>query len=403
MAINFDGKSYIVETPLDNAYNMLNAINESLAAKEVKNAKGNLIQFQINLTSPMWLLCLGVGYIATVIQKIMFAVGSSFSVAECSEQQVLNLAQIARIRRKQGAFSVVNVVITAAETGECTITTALEAKATYNKREYTFKPPYNTIIPAGQSEKISLVCTEIGPVYIGVNGITEFTTEPLNFASMTSEASQPGTNVESIASLRSRLQSNTSLIPFEAAIASISALTGVIKCNIYFNSSYASTLPVAGYNVPPRKTLLIIQGYSDKIAETYLAYMMAQTTNDPDAEQTPSEEVYTFSNGQEFPVYFYAPEAVPIYVDVLMTGQQVDTKIAAEIKADISGLSNTKNIGENYSESYIISAINAGTKYPNVVGCRVSTDGVNWNTVTTLNEAQLGVILLENVSVGVVG
>lgn len=403
MAVELDGKSYVVNTPLDNAYNMLNAINEALVTADVKNKDGEFVQFKINLTSPMWLLCLGVGFIATVCQKIMFAVGCSFSIAECSDQQVLNLSQIARLKRKQGAYSVINIIATASEDGDCTITTDLEAKATYNSKDYTFKPVYDTTIEAGKSEKISLVCTEIGPVYVGVNGITEFTTEVENLESMSSEASQPGAEVESISSLRARLQSNNSLIPFEAAIASISALTGVIKCNIYFNSNYSASLPIAGYNVPPRHSLLIVQGYSDKIAETYLAYMMAQTTKDDNVGTVPSTQEYTFTNGQTFPVHFYPPAVVPMMIRVSVSGQQIDARTSQLIKEAIASVSNTKNIGENYSEAYILSAINAGVRFPTITGCRISTDGINWGSITNLNEAQLGVILIDNIDVQIGG
>lgn len=396
MAVELDGKSYVVETPLNNAYSILKTINDTLRENDIKIGD-TLVQFQINLMSPMWLLCLGIGALATFLQKLMYATGCAFSIADCSDQQVLNLAQIAKLHRKEGAYTTINATVKASQSGPCVIATTTEATVVYDDHTYSFYPAYPVEIAADESEQIVLVCSEIGPVFVGEDGITHFVSDPANFESMTSEAAQPGTVEETIGQLRQRLQQNESIIPFNAAIEAINGLTGVVKCNMYFNPAYDAVDTIAGYKVQPRHMLLIVQGYSEKIAETYLSYMLAQTTNDPDATGVQTQP-YTFQNGQTFNVYYYPPTVKPVYVKVTMAAQQIDSATLAAIQDAIVALSNTKQIGEDYTEAYIIDSINPNSQFPSITGCRVSTDGENWSTTTSLTPAELGVILRSNIT-----
>ena len=399
MAVELDGKSYVVETPLNNAYSILKTINDTLRENDIKIGD-TLVQFQINLMSPMWLLCLGIGALATFLQKLMYATGCAFSIPDCSDQQVLNLAQIAKLHRKEGSYSTINALVKATSDGPCVITTDLECTVRYEDRDYTFRPAYAEEIAADESVKIVLVCDEIGPVYAGEDAVTQFTTVPVNFDSMTSEPALPGTYEETIPQLRNRLQNNQSIIPYEAAMEAISSLTGVVKCKMWFNPGYSASASVAGYTVPARHVLLIVQGQSDKIAETYLSYMLAETTNDTNVAEA-EVQTYTFQNGQTFPVYYYPPTAVPVHVRVWVTGAQVDSATNEAIKKAIVALSNTKDIGENYTEAYILDSINPNSQFPTIIGCDISTDGTNWYKTTTFTMAQLGVILAANVSVEV--
>ena len=296
MAVELDGKSYVVETPLNNAYSILKTINDTLRENDIKIGD-TLVQFQINLMSPMWLLCLGIGALATFLQKLMYATGCAFSIPDCSDQQVLNLAQIAKLHRKEGSYSTINALVKATSDGPCIITTDLECTVRYEDRDYTFRPAYAEEIAADESVKIVLVCDEIGPVYAGEDAVTQFNSIPVNFDSMTSEPALPGTYEETIPQLRNRLQNNQSIIPYEAAMEAISSLTGVVKCKMWFNPGYSASASVAGYTVLPRHVLLIVQGQSDKIAETYLSYMLAETTNDTSVAEA-EVQTYTFQNGQ---------------------------------------------------------------------------------------------------------
>src|SRR5574344_2064853 len=131
----------------------------------------------------------------------------SCCISSCADQQVLNLAQIARIQRKQGTYTTIKASVTATNNGACTILTTNTATATYAGTSYTFSPVYEVIVPKGTTVKVELACTVIGALYIEANAITAFNETITNFSSMTTEGSIPGSGIETISELRTRLNS----------------------------------------------------------------------------------------------------------------------------------------------------------------------------------------------------
>lgn len=392
--IELDGRSYVVNTPTDNAFALLNYVNQFMIDNDVKNKKGEQVQFKVSLASPIWLLIIGIGYVATVCQKIMYAVAQAFNIADCSDQQLLNLAKIARLSRKEGSYTTIVCTVTAAAGGPCEITTALEAKATYEDVEYTFNPIYNEEIPAGTSAEVILICSVTGPVYVAAGEITGFVTNPDYFESMTSSASQPGSGLESVSSLRTRLMTNEAISPLMGAIQGINALDGVTKAVILFNSNYDSSMILGGKTVPPKRAIIFVQGYSDKIAQEYYKYMSAETYNDGTARQ----QAFVMENGQSFNVNYYSPVSVDLYIRVSVT-EALTLERTAEIKTAVANLSNTRPIGINYTSSYIIDTLNTNLNFPEVTGIEISTDGTTWKDTTAFNEGNIGLMATARVSI----
>lgn len=392
--IELDGRSYIVDDPTTNAFNMLNYINDFMVENDVKNRSGETIQFKVSLASPMWLFCIGVGYIATVVQKIMYACAQAFNIGSCAELQVLNLAKIARLKRKEGSYTTIVTSVTASG-GTCYITTSLEAKATYEGKEYTFKPVYNVTIANNATAEVVLLCTETGPVYINSGEITGFTTEPDNFGSMTSSSSQPGSGLETIESLRTRLMTNEAVSPLSGATQGLNALDGVSKAVVLYNSNYDSSMILAGKTVPPKRALVIVQGYSDKLAEEYFKHMSAQTFSD----STSHSMNYTMLNGQTFAFNYCSPVSVAIKVKINVK-EAVTAEREAQIINAVAALSNTRQIGEDYTQSYILDSLNTNINFTEITGCTLSEDGgTTWGDTTSFNEGNIGLISSTDVSV----
>ena len=391
--IELDGRSYVVNTPTENAFALLDYVNQFMIDNDVKNKKGEQVQFKISLASPIWLLIIGIGYLATVCQKIMYAVAQAFNIANCSEQQVLSLAKIARMQRKEGSYTTVVCTATAAAAGSCHITTDLEATVTYEGVDYKFHPIYEETIAAGLSAEVILMCSVTGPVYFESGTITEFDTEVTNLDTLTSSAPQPGSGLESISSLRTRMMTNEAISPLTGAIQGINALDGVSKAVVLYNPNYDSSMILAGKTVPPKKAIVFVQGYSDNIAQEYYKHMMAQTYDDGTARQQSAE----LANGQNLTLNYYAPVAVNLYVRVkVVAAQSVEREL--EIKHAVVNLSNSREIGVNYTSAYVIDMLNTNLNFPEVTGVEISTDGTNWSDTTSFNEGNIGLIALARVS-----
>ena len=385
--IELDGRSYVVNTPTENAFALLDYVNQFMIDNDVKNSKGEQVQFKISLASPIWLIIIGIGYLATVCQKIMYAVAQAFNIADCSDQQLLNLVKIARLSRKEGSYTTVVCTATAAAGGTCHITTDLEAKATYEGVEYTFNPIYNVEIAAGTSAEVILICTVTGPVYLAAGDITGFTSNPEYLDVLTSSASQPGSGLESISSLRTRLMTNEAISPLMGAVQGLNALDGVARAIVLFNPNYDSDMILGGKTVPPKRAIIFVQGYSDKIAQEYYRHMSAETYNDGTAHQ----QDFTMENGQQFTLNYYSPVAVDLYIRVSVN-EALTIERTNEIKTAIANLSNTRQIGVNYTSSFIIDTLNTNLNFPEITGIEISTDGSTWTDTTAFNEGNIGLI-----------
>lgn len=391
--VELDGRSYVVNTPTENAFALLDFINQFMVDNDVKDRNGNVIQFKISLASPIWLIIIGIGYMATVCQKIMYAVAQAFNIADCSEQQVLSLAKIARLSRKEGSFTTVVCTATAADTGTCSITTDLIAEVEYEGQTYQFNPIYAVDIPAGTSAEVILICTVTGPVYFETGTITGFTTDVANLDTFVSSAPQPGSGMESISSLRTRLMTNEAISPLQGAIQGLNALDGVSRAVVLYNSNYDSAMILGGKTVPPKKAVVFVQGYSDNIAKEYYKHMAAQTYSDGTARSQSMQ----LENGQELTMYYFSPVAINLHIQVKVN-KLLTVERQEEIKRAIQNLSNSRQIGVNYTTAYIIDAINANLLFSEITDVRVSADGTNWSDTTSFNEGNIGLIAAARIS-----
>lgn len=393
--IELDGRSYVVNTPTENAFALLDFVNQFMIDNDVRNRKGEVVQFKISLASPIWLLILGIGFLATVCQKIMYAVAQAFNIADCSDQQVLNLARIARLSRKEGSYTTVNCTVTASSAGVCSITTDLEAKITYEGEEYTFHPIYALDIPAGTAGDIILICDVTGPVYFEIGAITHFVADPENMENLSSSAPQPGSGLESITSLRTRLMTNEAISPLAGANQGINALDGVTKAVVLFNPNYDSSMVLGGKTVPPKRAVVFVQGYSEKIAQEYLKYMAIETYDDGTARQQSN----VLENGQEFVINYYSPVTVSLKVRVNVN-KALTLERTEAVKKAVANLSNSRYIGENYTTSYIIDSLNTNLNFTEITGVQISSDGgTTWSDTTNFNEGNVGLIALSDVEI----
>ena len=71
----------------------------------------------------------------------------------------------------------------------------------------------------------------------------------------------------------------------------------------------------------------------------------------------------------------------------------------AEIKQAVQNLSNSREIGVNYTSAYIIDAINANLNFTEITGVEVSENGTDWGDTTSFHEGNIGLIAASRISI----
>jgi len=387
MSVNLDGIDYVVDQPTDNALNLLSYINNL-----------STTQFVVNAASPIWLIVLGLGYMLTVYQRLVYAAGQAFNIGSCSDQQLLNLAEIAGTELLAGSATTITCHVTAGTDGDCEILKTLTATVSYEGIDVLFHPLYNKTIASGTAEDITLQAEVIGPLYIGEDVVTEFDTVVPNLLTMTSANAAPGEDPETISALRYRLQrGSNSISGIKACIAAIRNLTGVQTANLYFNHSLTVPLVIEDMTIPPRSCGMFVQGYSDFIADTYFTYL-----NVPCVDGTESQDFITQA-GQTIPVTYSIPTQVELYIIVRVRIPEtliVPVNYDLSIKNLLLPASNSLLIGENYTQNYLLTFLaDYNSTDISIVGLTISEDGVTYSDTTSLLRNQIGIISTANITV----
>jgi len=380
MSIALDGIEYTVDQPTDNALNLLKFINSYQPT-----------QFVVNATSPVWLIILGMGYMLSTFQRLVYAAGQAFNIASCSPAQLLNLAEIAGTSLLEGSATTISCRITALVGGACVITKDLTVTLTYEGLPAVFKPIYAVTIAAGTTETVTLQCTENGPKYIEAGAVTEFDTVVPFIGTIVSSNSAPGENPETVSTLRGRLQFKTSPIAgLNACITAIRNLTGVQTANLYFNLSLSANLVIETMTIPPRSSGMFVQGYSDFIADTYFKYMSA-----PCVGGAVTQNFITLA-GQILPITYSQPNQKDLYIKVRM--KLPVTGIAPVgyqdmIKSLLLPASNSLLIGEDYTQRYLLPFLDTFT-LPDItiMGLAISMDNITYSDTSSLLKNEIGII-----------
>ena len=391
MAINLDGIDYIMDTPTDNALNLLNYINQYMLDNNIKDTAGEVIQYAVNAASPIWLIILGLGYMLTIWQKLVYGAGQSLSIADCSDQQLLNIGQIRSDGPRPGVATSLVATISATG-GDCIITTDLFAELDGIK----YFPTFTTTIPSGASLSIPLLGNVVGPQYIPANTITNFT-PPLSitdhFGGMTTTNAVPGRYQEDISMMRRRfLTTSTPISMLDSCIEELKKLPGIQAANIFFNSHLSDSIIIGGITVPPRSAVMFVQGFSPFIASTCYKFLNIPVVNGTQMQ------TYTTLSGQNIAVTFTPPTAVLFYVKFTVNAGTVPETYKDEIKGIMLASSGVLDIGKNYTQKYLIDPFDNYTVV-DILGLEISMNGTNWGLTTNLNKNEIGVITADSISI----
>lgn len=395
--IELDGIEYNVKTPQENAVDLVNTINEYASTNGVTNSEGEIINIDSNPTNPLYLICYGLSYLITVLQKLLYSAACSLNISRSSSRQLLNLAEVAGVKRKPATKTIISALAYAENNNPCTITTTLSSTVTYGNDTLVFHPTFQVTIPAGGVARIILECETYGSYTLAENTITAFDAPVSGLRRLISQASTPGQDVEPISSLRSRLYNRgEEYTRCDKAMAAISALPGVSLCNIYFNYSTDSDVIINGITVHPRRALLLVQGYSPQIAKTFYSHLICDTTQGPAGRNI--DQTYTTQGHQDLTVHIVTPDSQPLYV-AIYTGITLDVGQIADLQDLVCTLANSLTIGQSVSSVDIINIIQDYVEGYQIKGVSLSLDDVDYTYKQTPPQDTLFSLIPGNIHV----
>lgn len=298
MSFKINGVTWNPKTATEHADRLIDKINQLLQENNVLDKSGNVVQLKKNYGNALYLLALGDGERFADNDAALSKAIDSFNIELADEQQIENLLPIAAITRNPGSYSTLKLTVTASEDGSCTIPAG--TKAPYENMNFVTQE--EAIIPAGHTQTIDTVADVIGPVVVLRGEVTAFDTEIANLESVENlESSIPGNSAETTDSLRRRiLKGQTIPYSLDGVKIALEELTGINHARVYFNYNVDGNLTLPGdIEVLPRTAYIVINGSSEKLAETYARYMSAPTQNVGDPTGSKSTVAVTFTAGDD--------------------------------------------------------------------------------------------------------
>lgn len=420
--VELDGRAYTIKTAAENTEDMLNSINEYCAEHNIRNRQDELVQLEARMSSPIYCILWALGYLVTAIQNLIYSVGASNNVQASSDTQLLNLSQLANVKRRQPSLTTFRIEVIAmqitdpnydASVETCTISS--EDVITVAGIEYKPALHPSIVLQPGEAATLTMVAQEAGSYTIAKDTVVQFDNPIINLKSIHQpNPSIPGQQLESIASLRARIQRRQlSGTTMDITMDAISALPGVTLCNIFYNTALVADPNSSQYHVgddtdyvlvPPRWALIMIQGYNKDIAKTYFGFMTAQTIGwtelpsgdiEIDYSNISSEarkrildvQIYESHAQQKIPVLLMNPRTKPVYIRVYIATTVVGA-VEQAMKEAVCTLGLSLTAGQSITSAQILATLTDFSSYQ-VVGATVSSDEGITFSYKTLQAADL--------------
>lgn len=378
--VELDGIEYKVQVPSEVANDLVTYINQYCSDNHVVNSKGEQIYIDVNPMNPFYILCYGIGYLVGILQRLIYSVGCSLSLASSSDRQLLNLAQMCNIKRRPASYTTVNINVFSSLTAACRIPPMAPVTVVTGGRAMTFHSSNTSYvyIPEGQTQRITLIADEMGAFTVPEGAITAFDNDISNLRLIKSDAAVPGRPEETVAELRKRIQKrseiSSSIIRVQDAL---SALPGITLCNVYFNFNPTGETIIGGVTVKPRQALLVIQGYNAKIAETYFRYMTAETAGKDQAGV--QYQSYITHAHQSIYCYYIAPQQTRVYVRVYINKFTGDDSVRQAIRDEITAMCSRLLINADISSADITQTLLKAFPGLDVEHADLSTDNISFD------------------------
>jgi hypothetical protein len=378
MSFKIDDKEWEPQTAEEHSSNIMQTVNSLLEQNGIKDDSGNIVSLKQNYGNAFYLLCLAIANrIADNDAKLSKAI-NSFNVSLCDDTQIENLLPIAAVTRNPGSYSTLVLSATASENGSCTIPAG--TKAPFEDVNFIVKT--DVLIEAGKTQNIETVCDTVGPITVLTGEINAFSEQIVNLEKVTNGVSSiPGTSPETTNNLRKRIvQGNTIKYTLDGCKSALEELTGINYAKVFFNYNTDKAIILSGnISLAPRHAYIVIDGSSDKLAETYSEYMNAPTQNGSSSSEYAKSQNYVTGSGQEIPIKYDLATEQYIYAKIwLEENADEGTQVDNQLKRDLITASASWGIGTDVNAKLIIKPF-VDINYTNVAYCEVSLDGNTWS------------------------
>ena len=402
--MNFDPTQ--VNTTEENANDYVDKVNVLLAQNSVVDKDGNPAQLAKLAGSPTWLLSLAQGQLTSEWQERLRNSTFAIDVANCSDEQLLNLATIAGIIRKEESAPIVSLPFTNTTGSPIFFTRGVIAVDGLYSHNWYCGSDY--ILGNNESAELQFYCDTHGielpagtpfTVTVGQNILTTVNAVPSMIL---------GAN-ESIESLRNRIlygeDAFDSVTQTENAIR---RLPGISFCSIVFNESSTEYKQIGTLQIPPRQSFIAIQGVDVQglIGKQFFTYMNTQTMKiDSGVHKSLVSSVLVGSSVMS--VYYSVAPTVQFKIRVSVRPKPGDNTYAAIIARELLKHANDTTIGQQLTSQLVDEWLGALDNQVLIVSSEVAfidPNGVasSWGNITTLDPYYRGTITEANISVVVV-
>ena len=388
----------VVNSTDENANDYANKVDIEFASAGIKDEEGNAVVLNRLAGSPAWLYALAQGSIVTEWQERLRKAAYSLDPSNCTDDQVLNLAQLAGIVTKTSNTPFVTLTITNPYDYSIYLTSdnCYAEDSVYAVRWYLGQ---GVNLYPEQSITVNFYCAKED---VSVPANTSFALTSLSeaFAPITlvSDTSSKLEDTLTVEQLRNEIQLGYNHVDvITQCERAIGALNGITKCSIYFNKNSSDNLVLAGnITLPPRKAFVSIQGTDvDKLlAQTYFRFMNVDTISTPTSLQSTAQVGAIIMN-----VNYEQTTTQICYIKVVVHPySSSDVTYRQRIINLLLAYSGALKIGQNITAQLASMWLSNLESYVLVKDVELSMDNETWANMTNVDANKVLVFTEANIS-----
>lgn len=392
-----------VQTTEDNASAYIDNVNRLLMQEGITDKEGNPVQLTKLAGSVLWLMALANGQNTTEWQERLRNCYNSLDIANCSDEQVNNLALIAGVVKEEGSAPFVAL----------TVTNTTQSPVLYNRStvyaEDTFSShkwycSQNIEVAGGETTTLIFYC-ESKDVNTPKSTTFIFHFTDITIPSYSTESTSASVILEpeeTVADIRNKIMQGTQAFnQIEQAQNAIKGLNGISKCSLWFNPDPIAPVILNGnIELDARKALIVIRGVDvdNLIAETYIRYLNVATQQLEDSLQSS-----TVLGAGGFVAYYSVCEEKLFYIKVQVKAKRGDTTYIEHIKDVLMLHIYDLDVGCQLTAQRICAWLEEAKSFVDkIYTAQVSMDNVTYGNVTSFSVLDVGTfdrehIIVENI------